>query len=205
MQIRFVVLFLLSLLLLFSLPALYSLSQDKRFYGHFINQPAHPFRINDVNGKPHSLEQHLGQFVFVYFGYLHCDQVCHNQVGVMFNIDRQASQKNIEFLFISMDPERDSPERLATYFNQFGSNFNALRPENTAQIQSIARHYHASFFKEPSIRNPGQYDINHPGTLFLIDPEGQLALIYPNMHLRYDFILKDLEQLEKRQTHDVNS
>lgn len=190
----------LSLSLLLSLPFVFSWIQNDDLYGHSLNQEAKPFELKDTAGQPHSLAQHRGNYVFLYFGYLNCDEVCHNQVGVMFNIHHQTAEQDIDFIFVTMDPQRDSDEMLNAYFNQFGSNFYALRSDSIKQVQSIATLYNAAFFPDRNIATAEDYEMEHPGTLFLIDPAGQLRVMYPNMHLRYDYIIEDLQQLRKLNT-----
>lgn len=204
MKRKFWALFALSLILLFSLPVLYLIAQNDAYYGHFLNRPASDFVLKDVDDNPHGLQDHRGRYVFLYFGYIHCDEVCHNQVGVMFNLDRQGGNKDVDFLFITMDPFRDSAETLKQYFNQFGDNFIALRSESVKQVQKLASRYHASFYPEGDWLSNKDYEINHPGNLYLIDTKGVVKLMYPNMHLRYDYILQDLQKLKLTQKTENN-
>lgn len=189
----------LALIVLFLLPALFLTSQPN-FYGHELNRPAKNFTLLTTQQQSHSLTQHQGRYTFLYFGYLNCDEVCHNQVGVMFNLSQQAQLNNLDFIFISMDPNRDNPELLDRYFNALGPNFYALYDTNMQTIQALAQAYHAPFFKEPNsglVANSSEdYEITHPGFLYLIDPAGIIRLMYPNMHLRYDLILQDLQKIE---------
>lgn len=189
-----------AIMALFSLPILFMVVNTSELYGHELNRPAKNFTLLDTQNQPHSLEQHRGRYTFLYFGYLNCDEVCHNQVGVMFNISQHTQLNNVDFIFVGMDPERDTPKQLDTYFNQLGDNFYALYHPNMQTIQQLAQSYHAPFFVGPkSDTKTSQlkdYEITHPGYLYLIDPQGQIRVMYPNMHLRYDYILKDLNWLK---------
>lgn len=190
---------MLSVVIVFSLPVLFYLSKSSNYYGHELNQPAKEFELLDTQGQQHALSQHLGHFTFLYFGYLNCNEVCHNQVGVMFNLSRQAAEKNIDFIFISLDPERDKPAMLDEYFNQLGANFYALYHPSIQVIQSVANAYKSPFYidrvRQAFSQNSDDYEIQHPGYLYLIDPQGVLRMMYPNLHLRYDYILQDIERL----------
>lgn len=193
-----------SLGLLFLLPILFMLVNSHGYYGHFLNKKAEPFILLDTDNQLHSLEKHKGLFTFLYFGYLNCDEVCHNQVGVMFNLKHQSKEPDLDFIFITMDPKRDSPEMLDSYFNQLGKNFYALYHPEQRVIQDLAQHYLAPFFTDRlsaaiSARKD-DYEIEHPGYLYLIDPDGVIKLIYPNQHLRYDYILQDLQKLKSERT-----
>lgn len=194
---------LLSAAVLFLLPVIFLLSNTSQFYGHELNQPATEFELFDTQGDSHQLSMHKGKYTFLYFGYLNCNEVCHNQVGVMFNISRQAVQKNIDFIFVSLDPKRDSPKQLDLYFNQLGANFYALYHPNIQVIQTLANAYKSPFYidriRQAWSNDANDYEIQHPGYLYLIDPDGIIRLMYPNMHLRYDYILQDLGQLNQAQ------
>lgn len=200
-RIVFIVLATIALCTLLLLPYIFSYAKGSEFYGHFLNKQAPSFELFDVEGASHQLEKHRGRFVFLYFGYLHCDEVCHNQVGVMFNLDRQTAEDDIDFIFITMDPKRDSAQMLKTYFNHLGPNFYALRSETIKDVQSLANRYNAAFYPDKNWTTSEDYEINHPGTLYLIDKTGEIKLIYPNMHLRYDFIIKDLNKLRTLESH----
>ncbi|MDR9500044.1 MAG: SCO family protein [Hydrogenovibrio sp.] len=168
-------------------------------YGVQLDKPAPDFTLRSMLGEPHALNQHRGRYVVLYFGYIHCDEVCHNQVGVMFNLNHQKPDAlPVDFLFVTMDPERDTPEVLRRYFEQLGDNFYALMASSVKATQALANRYHAPFNHEPKTTNEGRedYEVTHPGFLYVIDPEGRLRYLYPNQHLRYDKILQDIERLE---------
>ena len=168
------------------------------YYGRKIDQAAPDFTLVDTQNKEHSLSQHKGKFTFLYFGYLNCDEVCHNQVGVMFNINHQTTNKDLDFIFVTMDPKRDSNQMLNSYFNQFGSNFYALTAKSMREIQAVASKYKAYFSPEGTTKIGNDYEISHPGNIFLIDPKGQIQVVYQNTYLRYDKVIEDLNILRKK-------
>jgi len=169
----------------------------QNMYGRKLDRVAPDFQLLDTQMNQHRLSQHKGKFVFLYFGYLNCNDVCHNQVGVMFNINNQTENKDIDFIFVTMDPKRDSPAMLTDYFNQFGSNFFALTGHSMAEIQKVASLYKAYFFPDGETKTGQDYEISHPGSIFLIDPDGKIQLVYQNIYLRYDKIIEDLNKLRK--------
>ena len=193
----FSVVLVLALGWLWLLPALMSWLNPA--YGIRLDKPAPAFTLLSTQGQPHSLSQHQGRFVLLYFGYIHCDEVCHNQVGVMFNLNHQKPDNMpIDFLFVTMDPKRDTAEILHRYFEQFGDNFHALTARSVKATQALANRYHAPFSHEPkaSVDNKEDYEVTHPGFLYVIDPQGKLRYLYPNQHLRYDKILQDIARLQ---------
>lgn len=188
---------LLSLVILasISLPVVFYLFNSGDFYGREVSVKAPEFELLKTNNQTHQLAEHKGKFVFLYFGYLNCDDVCHNQVGVMFNINHQTDNQDLDFIFVTMDPKRDSNEMLNDYFNQFGKNFTALTAKNMQQVQKIAVQYKAPFFATGSTQAERDYEIAHPGSIFLIDPKGDIRVVYQNQYLRYDMIIEDLKIL----------
>ena len=192
---RFTVIITISLATLIVMPLVFYWVTTGEYYGRKIDQVAPDFTLSDTQGKEHSLSQHKGKFTFLYFGYLNCDEVCHNQVGVMFNINHQTTNKDLDFIFVTMDPKRDSKQLLNDYFNQFGSNFYALTGQSMREIQSVASKYKAYFSPESGTQIGKDYEISHPGNIFLIDPNGKIKVIYQNTYLRYDKVIEDLNLL----------
>ena len=195
---RFTVILTISLLTLIVMPLGFYWVTTGEYYGRKIDQVAPNFTLIDTQNKAHSLSQHKGKFTFLYFGYLNCDEVCHNQVGVMFNINHQTTNKDVDFIFVTMDPKRDSKQMLNDYFNQFGSNFYALTAQSMREIQSVASKYKAYFSPEGATKIGKDYEISHPGNIFLIDPYGHIQVVYQNTYLRYDKVIEDLNLLRKK-------
>lgn len=185
----------LTLLLIFVMPMAFYLVTTGEYYGRKVDEIAPNFTLRDTQNQPHSLAVHKGKFTFLYFGYLNCNEVCHNQVGVMFNINHQTDNSDLDFIFVTMDPKRDSNSMLNDYFNQFGQNFYALTAESMPQIQKVASLYKAYFFADGNTNLGKDYEISHPGSIFLIDPDGQIQVVYQNTYLRYDKIIEDLNKL----------
>lgn len=195
----FISLMSLTILALVTLPALFYYFVSGQYYGREVSMKAPEFELLQTDNQPHRLSEHRGKFVFLYFGYLNCDDVCHNQVGVMFNINHQTDNQDLDFVFVTMDPKRDSNEMLNDYFNQFGKNFTALTASSMQQVQKIAVQYKSPFFAIGSTQAERDYEIAHPGSIFLIDPQGAIRVVYQNKYLRYDKIIEDLQVLREEQ------
>ncbi len=185
----------LTLLVMLLMPMVFYWVETGPYYGREENNPAPGFTLLDTQNQPHRLAEHRGKFTFLYFGYLNCDKVCHNQVGVMFNINHQTDNTDLDFIFVTMDPKRDTNEMLNDYFNQFGKNFFALTATSMQEIQKVASSYKAYFFADGSTEKGKDYEISHPGNIFLIDPDGQIRMVYQNTYLRYDKVIEDLNLL----------
>jgi len=201
-KLPFAILLALSLATMVSLPIVFYWISSGDYYGRKVETNAPTFTLVDTQNQPHSLQKHLGKYTFLYFGYLRCDDICHNQVGVMFNINNHTPNKDLDFIFITMDPNRDSKEMLNDYFNQFGDNFHALTAQTMQDVQRVASKYKAFFSTDGSTKSNRDYEISHPGTLFLIDPKGMIQVVYQNRFLRYDKIIKDLDTIRQQFTHD---
>ncbi len=189
-----------TLIAIIVLPAVFYFVSSGDYYGRKVSIQAPAFTLLDTDGKEHRLSYHQGKYAFLYFGYLHCDGVCHNQVGVMFNLNNHTDSDDLDFIFITMDPKRDSNESLKLYFNQLGKNFTALTADSMQTVQKIANKYNAPFFADGLVSKQQDYEIEHPGTLFLINPEGVIEFIYQNQFLRYDKMIEDLEKLRSLTT-----
>ncbi|HEU4589486.1 MAG TPA: SCO family protein, partial [Steroidobacteraceae bacterium] len=91
-------------------------------------------RLNDPTGRPRSLEDFRGKAVVLFFGYTHCPDVCPTTLadlaGVMKSLGPQADR--VQVLFVTVDPERDTPEALSKYVGAFDPRFIALRGDEDA-------------------------------------------------------------------------
>ena len=116
----------------------------------------------------------------------------------MFNLNNHTENEDLDFIFITMDPQRDSRQSLDDYINHLGRNFTALTGKNMKQIQKVASRFNAPFFTDRATTGGQDYEIEHPGTLFLIDPEGRIQVVYQNKFLRYDKMIEDLNRLREQ-------
>ncbi len=138
------------------------------------------FTLTDHNGLELSLSDLRGRVVLLTFGYTHCPDVCPN---TLFTLRRAIDQLGEEadraqVLFITLDPERDYPERLKTFVEFFNPAFVALTGSEE-QIAAVAKAYGMKFEKEyPEGAGPGQYGIAHANIIYLLDAEGRIRAFY---------------------------
>jgi protein SCO1/2 len=152
------------------------------------------FSLVDHTGKPRTLADYKGKVVVVFFGYTQCPDVCPTTMaemaGVMQKLGPQADQ--VQVLFITLDPERDTRELLANYVPAFDKRFVGLvgTPEQTAKT---AKEFKVFYSKVPG-KDPGSYTIDHMAGSYVFDKEGRLRLF-----IRHggngDSIVHDLRQL----------
>ena len=164
--------------------------------------PAYNFRLTDHNGQPVELAQFRGKVVVFSFGFTNCPNICPATLSHFAAIRKalpEASRDKVQFLFISVDPDRDTRERLAKYVPYFDASFLGL----TGSAQDLAKAayaYKASYKKEkPKADDPKNYFVDHTADVFLIGPDGLWELSYPFEELpKTDMIARDILRLTDR-------
>jgi len=141
------------------------------------------FTLQSAQG-PVSLHQFRGQVVLLYFGYTSCPDVCPASLGALASALKQTSPEEraqLQPLFISVDPERDSLEKLAQYAAYFYPGMLGLtgQPE---YLKQLAQRYGAYFRKAPVENSALGYAVDHSATIFIVDKNGQLADMIHNSH-----------------------
>ncbi len=158
--------------------------------------PAADFTLTDVKtGQPFHFYQDRGEVTLLYFGYTQCPDVCPTTLGVWKQIKAGlgSEAERVRFIFISVDPERDTPEILAKYVSIFDESFIGLseQPEPLSEvIGDFGIFVEKEFFDETAMG----YVINHSASTFLVDPEGALRIRYP-FDTPADGMLEDVKHL----------
>jgi protein SCO1/2 len=189
-----------SLLLLMLVNFIRNPFNQHHYYGYEIDSPvsAPTFSLVDLNNKPVELKDYRGKYVYLMFGYLNCTKVCHSQALVLDRLSKEIKAEDVHFVYISMDPERDSIDKLKNYFQIKNHRLSILSGSSTKQLQAIANKFNAPFsITSTSIDKVGagaKYEISHPGYIFLINPEGYLSMIYTGRSLDSAKIYQDLIQ-----------
>jgi protein SCO1/2 len=131
------------------------------------------FTLTGHHGRPVRLGDFRGRLVLIYFGYTTCPDVCPTSLSHLQVLLRRLEEKgkHLQVLFISVDPERDTPERLAEYVPYFHPGFLGLTG-TLEQITKVARSYRVRFFKEYPESQAG-YTVAHTDAVFLVDQYGR--------------------------------
>jgi protein SCO1 len=152
------------------------------------------FALTDQTGKPRSLADFKGKAVVVFFGYTQCPDVCpttlNEMAGVMKKLGPLADQ--VQMLFITLDPERDTPAILAQYVPSFDSRFLALTGDSAA-IQKAAAEFKVVYQKVAG-KTENTYTIDHTAASFVFDPQGRIRL-YVRNSAGQDALAEDLRTL----------
>jgi protein SCO1/2 len=136
--------------------------------------PAGDFTLNSLDGKV-SLSDFKGKVVLLYFGYTACPEICPTALTSMGKAMAQLNdneKQQVQGVFVSVDPERDSLKQLKEYSQHFSQQIMGLTGTKT-EVDDIARRYAINSTRQQKNKN-GSYDIDHSSTILLIDKEGQL-------------------------------
>ena len=128
-----------------------------------------------------ALQNFRGKAVLLYFGYTYCPDVCPTSLSLMAQAisGLQAGERErVQGLFISVDPARDTPERLKEYAPFFHPGIVGISGSDE-QIAAVARQYGASYMKQKP-NAEGQYAVDHSSVTYVIDPEGKLVASLPH-------------------------
>ena len=149
--------------------------------------------IPDTEGQLRRIDDFKGKVVLVFFGFTRCPDVCPTTLMRLRQI-RDAlgdDAREVQVLLVSVDPERDTPERLGAYVKSFDESFVGLRPE-PADLEKVVKAFHAIAVKVPTIGD--DYTIDHSATIYVYDKKNQLRLIgQPTMEM--DLWVADLKRL----------
>ncbi|MBC7731360.1 MAG: SCO family protein [Bacteriovorax sp.] len=132
--------------------------------------------LPDQNGQPRTLADFKGKVVVVFFGYTQCPDVCPTTMVELAQVKKALGKDGdrVQGVFVSIDPERDTPEILKAYMASFDPSFVAMRgtPE---QAQAAAKEFKVFFAKVPG-KQEGSYTMDHTAGSYLFDPSGKVRL-----------------------------
>jgi len=137
---------------------------------------AKDFALADHNGQVRSIKDFAGKVVVVFFGFTQCPDVCPTSMAELAEIKKMlgADGERLQGLFVSLDPERDTPEVLKAYMANFDPSFLALRPE-PAKLPQVAKDFKI-FYKKVDGKTPGSYTLDHSAGSYVFDPQGRVRL-----------------------------
>ena len=160
------------------------------------------FMLTSHMGSRVSLSDYKGKLVIVLFGYTHCPDVCPTQLSDMQKLLEKLGDKakQVQVLFITFDPERDTPKVLKEFLTFFHPTFVGLTGTKK-EIAAVARQYKAQYIKRKSLSRPG-YFFGHSSVVYLIDKGGQLSSVYLELmedpKFTLDKMADDIQQLIKK-------
>jgi protein SCO1/2 len=137
---------------------------------------AKDFALTDHNGKPRTLADFKGKVVVMFFGYTQCPDVCPTTMVEMANVIKELGPagKDVQVLFVTIDPERDTQQLLAQYVPAFNPTFLGLYGDAAATART-AREFKVFYAKVPGA-TPSTYSMDHTAGSYVFDRNGKLRL-----------------------------
>lgn len=155
------------------------------------------FTLSGTGGKTVSSDQLKGKTVLLFFGYASCPDVCPTTMAQLTSVLEQLGDdaRDVRILFVSVDPHRDTPERLQAYVDAF--NKQAIGATGTAkQVEDLARRYRVAFqIEKPRAGDTAEhYDVTHSRGVYIFDNTGRARLLASDTESTAAMV-KDVRQL----------
>lgn len=152
------------------------------------------FELTDHNSMMQTDEDFRGRWMLVFFGFTNCPDVCPMGLATIAQVmdDLGAEGEAVQPLFISIDPERDTPSVLANYIPQFGPSILGLSGPQE-QTQQTAKAFKIYYQRNEDESAPDGYTMGHTSSFLLFDPQGEFVRIY-EFDLDPSQIVSDLQQ-----------
>ena len=137
---------------------------------------ARDFALTDHNGQPRSIKDFAGKVVVLFFGYTQCPDVCPTSMNELAEVKKLLGKDGdkLQALFVSVDPQRDTPELLKAYMANFDPGFLALTA-TPDKLEALAKEYKV-YFKKVEGKTPTSYSMDHSAGSYVYDTTGKLRL-----------------------------
>lgn len=156
-------------------------SDDEAWHGKDISglMPELAFELTDTSGKTLTAEATDGEIRMLFFGFTSCPDVCPATLQKLSRAVKEMPselQDDTRIVFVSVDPRRDTPERIASYVNFFSDRAIGLTGEEKA-LRELSKRYRTTFgYDEPD--EDGNYNVSHSGAVYVFDREGDARLLF---------------------------
>ena len=132
------------------------------------------FNLVDQRHRPATREIFEGRWSVLYLGFAHCPDVCPTTLALLKTVDARmrARGERIQIVFLSADPERDTPQALARYLSAFDPGFIGLTGRKS-EIDELCTSLGLGYVKNPGVN--GEYSVDHSAALVLLDPQARPA------------------------------
>lgn len=152
-----------------------------RYHGTVLEplRDAAPLRLVEHGGRVFDLRTQRGNVVLLYFGYAQCPDICPQTLANWASAQRElgSDAERVTFVFVSVDPARDTPAIVQTYARRFDSTFIGLTGD-AERIAAIERDYMSTSFRSGGVQGGG-YTVSHGTRTYLVDTAGKLRVLYP--------------------------
>ena len=171
---------LIAIILLWAIILYVYLDQNIKsdYYGMVYEKEAPEFTLTDQDGSKVSLSDFKDKVVLIFFGYTHCPDICPMTMSVMNKVVDQLGDQadQVQVIFVTIDPERDTQEKLKSYMPYYNENFIGLTG-SLEEIDKVADDYNIFYSKE-EVNSTSQYLMGHNSSVLLITPDGEIFLRY---------------------------
>lgn len=136
------------------------------------------FSLPDSNGHTRTLADYKGKVVVMVFGYTHCPDVCPTTLAELSQARQQLgpdAAKRVQVLFVTVDPQRDTPALMGQYVVAFDPSFVGLRPADDAQLKQVTKDFRVYYAKVPGT-TADNYTMDHTAASYVFDTNGKLRL-----------------------------
>ena len=152
------------------------------------------FKLNRAGNQTLDNTQLQGKVVLVFFGYASCPDICPTTMAELTDVLHELGPehaKQVQIVFISVDPHRDTPEVLQAYVDAFDNGAIGVTG-NPAEIAEVARRYRVSYqIEKPKPgADPNNYDVMHAQGVYVFDKNGKARLLASNLNFPEEFITK---------------
>ena len=140
-----------------------------------------PFSLIDQTGKHVTDKDFLGKYMLVFFGFTNCPDICPAGLQIMSAALEKLGHRadDVVPIFITLDPERDTPQKLAAYVKNFSPRLVALTG-SPSDIAATAKAYRVFYQKVPEENDPTHYSIDHSSIFYLMGKDGSLLAPIPH-------------------------
>lgn len=136
------------------------------------------FELTGTDGEPFTPEDRAGQVRLLFFGFTNCPDICPATMARLQNAVKQmpeAMRDEVTLLFVSVDPERDTPERIGEFVDFFGDNIVGLTSDEET-LRTLAKRYRTTFGYGKPDEN-GDYDVSHSSAVYVFDGQARARLL----------------------------
>jgi protein SCO1/2 len=156
------------------------------------------FALTGQDGEPFTPENLRGTWTFMYFGYTFCPDVCPMTLSRLSQVRQRLTQRGITdtaFVLISVDPDRDTPERLREYTAFFDPTFRGATG-SSSELDKITQQF-GVYYKVPERKKDEYYTVDHSSTVVVTDPDGRLHAIFTHPD-EPDTVVEDFVNVHQR-------
>jgi protein SCO1/2 len=158
-------------------------------------KPVADFSLTDQNGGTFRLSEQRGHVVMLFFGYTFCPDVCPTTLAKWARVHEALGQEaqDVRFVFVTVDPQRDTPERLGQHMAVFNADFIGLTGPDD-ELEQVYQDFGVYHEKDTSTASAAGYLVSHTASAFVVDKEGRWRLVH-SFDTPSDEIVHDIRQL----------